>query len=325
MRSSLAFVLVTTLGGSGVGCGNSSGSVDDQVDAQIIAASPPTFQISTSPLQIDPKTEISYCYYFRTSNTSDVAIKKWASRMSPGVAEMIVYLTPEKLQEPGSLGTEKCGLASNGVVGPVWTYATQDAEHEVTLPLDDGSGVPVGQPIPAGQYGFIQMHYLNATDAPIMVHVELDAYAYPNGVQVTPAGPFVTLNTQIDLAPAASAQTPTTGMVNGSCNVSGDAKFYGMTTYTHKQAVHTFVKDGTTTVFDSMDWKHPGTTAWNTPSFYSFTSGKLTYQCEYSNPNNYRIQYGDNATTQEMCMAIGYYFPAVGGTGHFCLNSLMLN
>jgi hypothetical protein len=107
--------------------------------------------------------------------------------------------------------------------------------------------------------------------------------------------------------------------------VSSDAKFYVMTTYTHKQGVHTFVKDGATTVFDSMNWAHPGTKDWSSSPFYSFTSGKLSYQCEYVNPNNYRIQYGDDTATQEMCMAIGYYFPAIPENGHFCLNSFMLN
>jgi len=329
MRSSLACVLMTTL----VGCGGTGESGGDQPDAQTTGdpgLPPPQhgFQIVSPKVDIDPGTEITYCYYFRTPNTSDLAIKKWASHMTAGGHHMIVYLTTQKLGEPGTLVTldnNKCGLANIGVRGPVWTYAAQDPDHEVALPLDDGNGLPVGQPIPAGQYGFIQMHYLNATDATMHAHVELNAYAHDDGIQVTAAAPFLTLNTLIDLPAAPSALTPTTGTFSGDCNVSSDAKFYIMTTYTHKQGVHTAIKDGTTTVFDSVDWAHPGTKQWGTAPFYSFTSGKLTYQCEYVNPNNYRIQYGDDTTTQEMCMAIGYYFPAVGQTGQFCLNSLMLN
>ncbi|HEX2686635.1 MAG TPA: hypothetical protein VHN14_08455 [Kofleriaceae bacterium] len=314
-------------------CGSPREDGVDQPDAQPDAQStsgglmPPGhgFQVMSSPIEIDPGTELTYCHYFRTSNTSDLTIKQWASHMTPGVHHMIVYLTPQKLREPGTIEADKCGLASIGTVGPIWTYSAQDADHQFALPADDGNGTPVGQSIPAGQYGFIQVHYLNATDARIQAHVELNAYAYDDGIQVTPAGPFVTLNTLIDLPPAASALTPSTGMVNGSCNVSSDAKFYVMTTYTHKQGVHTFVKDGATTVFDSMNWAHPGTKEWSSSPFYSFTSGKLFYQCEYVNPNNYRIQYGDDTATQEMCMAIGYYFPAIPGNGHFCLDSFMLN
>lgn len=326
MRSSVALVLVTTL----AGCGSADGSAGEQPDAEPAGdggLQPPErgFQIISPTVDLDPGAEITYCYYFRASNTSDLKIKKWASHMTPGVHHMIVYLTHDKMRDPGTLDTQKCGLASIGVAGPIWTYAAQTPDHAALLPADDGNGVPVGQLVQTGQHGFIQMHFLNATDATLHAHVELNAYAYDEGVQVTPAGPFVTLNTQIDLAPAVNSVTPSTGMVNGNCNVSNSAKFYVMTTYTHKQGVHTFIKDGATTVFDSVNWEHPGTRNWNSPPFYSFTSGKLTYQCEYVNPNGYRIQYGDDTTMDEMCMAIGYYFPDDTGTGHFCLNSLMLN
>lgn len=329
MRSSLAFVLVATL----AGCGGSSGNIGDP-DASGPTADgglePPArgFQIVSPTVDIDPGADITYCYYFRTPNTSDLAIKKWASHMTPGGHHMIVYLTPGKLQDTGTLVTlenKNCGLANIGMVGPVWTYSAQIPDYQTSLPADDGNGVPVAQVVKAGQLGFIQMHYQNATDAVIHAHVELNAYAYDDGVPVTQAEPFVTFDTQINLPAAPSPQLPTTGTVSGKCNVTSNLKFFVMTTYTHKQGVHTSVKDGAITVFDSTNWEHPGTQHWDKSPYFSFTSGKLTYQCEYLNPNSYQILYGDSATTQEMCMAIGYYFPAVDGGGRFCLDSLMLN
>jgi hypothetical protein len=330
MRS-LAFVLIAplagTLAGTLVGCGGSSESSSDPPDAPTTETGfqPPVhgFQIVSPTIDVDPRAEITFCYYFRTSNTSPLSIQKWASRMTPGVHHMIVYLTPEKLREPYTFATEKCGLAAIGV-GPVWAYAAQDADQEAVLPPDDGSGHPVGQPIQAGQYGFLQITYRNATDTKVPAHVELNAYAYDDGIQVTPAGSFVTLNTQIDLAPAPSPAMPTTGMVRDSCNVSSDAKFFAMTTFTHKQGVHTFVQDGAMTLFDSVSWEHPGTQSWSMP-FFSFASGKLFNQCEYVNPNGYTIQYGDDTAKQEMCMAIGFFFPSPEGTGHFCVDSFVLN
>jgi hypothetical protein len=322
MRS-LAFVLVTPI----IACASPAGVAPD--GGTVADATPPPehgFQIVTPTVDIKPGVEVTYCYYFRTSNTDDLSIQRWASHMTPGSHHLILYLTQTDQATPGTLTTAQCGISSNGI-GPVWTYSAQSADAEARMPADDGDGNPVGQPIKAGQSGFLQMHYLNATDEVIHAHVELNAYAYPDGVEVTPAGPFVTFNRRIDLAPG-SPTSPTTGMVNGSCDVITDngkpAKFYLMTTHTHKQGVHSFVKDGDTTVFDSTSWEHPGATKWNTPPFYMFASGKLTYQCEYSNPNNYRIVTGDSAASDEMCMAVGYYFPATGGTGHFCLNSAML-
>jgi hypothetical protein len=321
MRS-LALVLVTTF----AGCSSpSSGGPDGSTNGDGPPPPPPHgFQIISPTVAIAPRAEITYCYYFSTPNTSDLTIKKWASHMTPGSHHMIVYLTTGKLRDPGTLETQNCGLASNGVFGTVWTYAAQTPDQEMALPPDDGNGIPLGQPVKAGHFGFIQMHFLNTTDAVIHANVVLTAYAHDEGIQVVPTGPFVTLDTRIDLAPAAPG-TSTTGMVSGNCAVASDAKFFAMTTFTHKQSVHTFIKDGGTTVFDSTNWEHPGTGTWDTPPFFSFTSGNLTYQCEYANPNGYRVQYGDDPATDEMCMAIGYYFPAIGGTGQFCLDSFVLN
>jgi hypothetical protein len=330
MRSSLAFVLVIGL----AACGSSSnpGDPTDDPDAGTLddagSLPPPArgFQIKSPTVDIAPGTEVTYCYYFKTSNATELAIKKWASHMTSGSHHMILYLTTNELKPAGTMTAEQCGFGSGKT--PVWTYSAQTADAEAALPSDDGHGNPVGQVIKAGHFGFLQMHYLNSSDDVIHAHAELNAYAYDEGVQVTQAAPFVTYNTAINLAPG-SKVTPKPGMVNGSCTVSPDAKFYVVSTHTHKQGVGTFIQDGAINpagpkVFESTSWEHPGEKAWSTAPFYSFASGKLSYQCDYMNPNNYSIQDGDSADTEEMCMAIGYYFPATSSAGHLCLDSYML-
>jgi hypothetical protein len=284
------------------------------------------FQLVSPSVEVPPGGDLTYCYYFRTPNTSDLSIQRWVSHMTAGSQFMIVYLTSIDLQTPGSLSTSNCGINSNN--GLAWTYAATSLDAETKLPADDGEGNAIGQPLARHQSGFIQMHYLNTTNAAISAHVELNAYAYADSASVISAGPFVTFGLPIDL-PSGSATNPTTRTVNGTCNVplteTGKVpKFFLLTTHTYKQGVHTFVKDGDTTLFDSTHWADPGATHWDTPPFYTFASGNLTYQCEYSNPNNYSIAVGDNAATDELCMAIGYYFPSLTGAGHFCLNSTLM-
>lgn len=316
MRS-LVLVLVTQL----VACGSSvqPGDLPD--------AGPPAhgFQIVSPNVDINPQSEITYCYYFRTPNAADVAIQRWTSHMTAGAHDVILYITASDLQTPGTLSTSQCGISHlpPGIV--TWTYAAQTPDAEVTLPADDGEGYPVGQRIPAGSSGFLQMHYLNTTDAVLHPRIEINAHAYPDNLDITPAGPFSTFHLGIDLSPG-SATSPTSGVVSGSCDVRLDngkvPKFFSMTTHTYKQSTRTFIKDGDTTLFESTNWEHPGITTWNAPSFYTFTSGKLTYQCEYANPNPYRIQTGDRTTSDELCMAIGFYFPSIDGQGQYCFDSL---
>lgn len=89
----------------------------------------------------------------------------------------------------------------------------------------------------------------------------------------------------------------------------------------------TTVKDGmpasTAVTFTSTDWEHPGAKTWMASPFYTFASGKLTYECTYDNTGSNAastVVSGPSAETNEMCMATGYYFPATKPL--ICLNSL---
>jgi hypothetical protein len=330
MRISLALVLMTSLAAcSGAPAATApldgSQGPDDGGDGGDGGLPLPSrgFQLVSPAVEVAPRTQVTFCYYFRTPNTTDLAIKRWASRMTAGSHHMMVYFTQADQQTPGTLTTSRCGFAINGI-GPVWAYGAQDRDHESVLPADDGNGVPVAQPVKASQAGFVLMHFMNTTAAPIRAHVELNAYAHDDGVQVTPAAPFVAYNTRIDVPAAVSAVAPTTGVVSGSCAVASDARFFLATTHTHKQGVRAFIKDGDAMVFNSAGWEHPGEQRWSAAPFHTFASGKLSYQCEYSNPNNYRLQAGDSMTMEEACMAIGYYFPATTTTGHYCQNSVIV-
>jgi hypothetical protein len=284
----------------------------------------PAFRVTTSDVPLNPGDEVTFCYYFQTSNTTELSIKRWASHMTPGSHDMVVFLTSTMMQRPGTQSATDCGF---GASGPVWTYSAITPDAEIALPPDDGNGVPVGQPIKAGQYGFIQVHYLNTTTSPIQAHVQLDAFAHDEGVHTTPAGPFVTYNDQISIPPATSPNNPGIGMVRGTCDfhsMAGPVSFYAMTTHTHKQGVHAFVTDGPAMVVDNTSWDRPSTRTWTAAPFFSFSANALNYQCDYVNPNNRTITTGSNAATDEVCMVVGYYFPAPGGAGHLCWDNAMI-
>jgi copper type II ascorbate-dependent monooxygenase-like protein len=328
MRS-VAFVLLAPL----LACSASMQSGDPPTpdgpagdDGGVSMMPPRGFQVTSPPIDIAPGEDSTYCYYFRTSNIDELSIQRWASHMGAGIHDIVLYLTPTPQQPSGMMPTD-CGIVKTGS-GTVWSYSAQTADAEASLPSDDGDGKPVGQLVKASQPGFLQIHVLNTTASTLHAGVTLDAYAYPADVQVTYAAPFVALsmgNMRVMVSPG-SATSPAMGVVNGNCAIpSGEPlRFFGITTYTHKQGVHTFVKDGATTVFDSSNWEHPGTTRWPAPPFYTFHGNALTYQCDYRNRNSYTIYTGDSTTAEEMCMAIGFFFPAAGGSGHFCVDSAML-
>jgi hypothetical protein len=283
-------------------CGTSPTTTgDDVVDIS------PAFEIVSKDVTLQPGEENTFCFYFHTPNTATAAIGKWVSDMAPGSHHMI-YFTNLTGTQPADGTIDDCGLGGN--VAPLPVYGTQIPHEEVVFPTDDGNGKPLAQNIDPNTPGFFQMHYLNGTDAPLTAHVTLKAFALAEGTIYTRTDLFGTYNNDIEIAPHATGVT-----VSATCDtVAG--KFWSMSTHSHKQSVATSVADGSSMVFTSTDWEHPGVERFD-PTFYQFSS-KLTWSCTYDNVGSNAdstIRAGQSAQTDEMCMATGYYFPATGPKG----------
>jgi len=318
MRTAFALVLAATIGACG---SDSSGGGDDATgDPDANPTIKHDLLIESPDITIDPGQEITYCWYFRTPNTRSLAIKHWQSTMTSGSHHMIMYTSATDIMTPGTVSAVNCGVGGSNF--PVWTYSAQTPENDLELPADDGTGKPVAMEIPPNQAGFFQMHYNNRGDTAIKAHVVVTADALPEGTAYTRTAAYVTFNSMISIPPNTAPNPGDTESM--TCNVSPASKFWLMTTHSHKQAVHTDVKDGTaaagTTVVDSTTWEHPTVQRWTAP-YYSFGTGKLTYECTYFNSSTTRtITTGDSAQTDEMCMASGYFFPATKPV--FCYNTI---
>jgi len=289
-------------------------SGDDQVtpDAPGQTGDTPAFEVVSKDAMLNPGDQITYCYYFHTSNTSDVLINKWVSDMSPGSHHAILFLNPGATNQPadGTLDPSgNCGGLS-GSAASIWTYATQTEHQEEDLPADDGAGKPLAQKIGPNTPAVLQLHYLNAGDTAIAAHIDLKAFALPAGTAFTQTDAYVTYNNDIKIGPGATGVK-----VTASCPLPPNVKFWTMSTHSHKQSVETDVDDGSSMIFQSTDWEHPGAMNWANPSFYSFTNNKLTWTCTYDNTGDNKdktVVAGQSASTNEMCMATGYFFPSTG-------------
>jgi hypothetical protein len=227
-----------------------------------------------------------------------------------------MYTTSSDVMPPGTVSATNCGGFGTSNI-PSWTYAAQTETAEIVLPTDDGSGKPLAQKIAPNTPAYFQMHYVNRSDTVVQAHVTLDAFALPAAAAYTQTSPYITYNSQISIAPGA-----TNDIESMTCNVPQGIKFWSMSTHAHKQAIETQVNDGSNVVFTSSDWEHPGSRTWMATPFYTFTTNTLTYACTYNNTGDnsgVTVVSGPSAQTNEMCMAIGYYFPATKSL--ICLNS----
>lgn len=335
MRKSVSLCLVFALmacgtdgvgGGDDDGSGSGSGSGSGTID-------PPErgFQLQSPNIDIQPGQEITYCWYFRTPNTEPMAVHTWESVMTPGSHHMIMFTTSNDLMPPDTVSASNCGFGGSSSISsrPVWTYATQTPEQTMALPTDDGEGKPLAQVIPANTAGFLQMHYLNATDEILSVNVTVNAEALAADAAYTSTAAYITYNAGLSIKPTApNGGVPSIengGIATKTCNTPPNTKFWMMSTHAHKQAIHTEVKNGmpasTAVAFESDDWEHPIAQTWMSAPFYTFNDpsgpNRLTYTCTYQNDTNRTITSGDSAQTDEMCMATGYMFPATQPT--FCI------
>lgn len=299
--------------------GGDGGGDDDGTDVDGGNTDPPAegFRIQTPPITIEAGQEVTYCYYTTINIPRPMGVKKWSSTMTPGSHHLIVFFQNHDRAD-GAID-QSCGGAGGGINNlPVWTYSAQQPQQSFTLP--SGIGMNVAQ----GQKAYVQMHYFNAGDAAIQASVTIDAEAYEAGQTFTPAAAYVTYNTEINIPPMS------TSFVQGSCSVPAGTKFFTMSTHAHKRATLTRVTDGGSMVFESTNWAEPDARNWAAAPFYEFSSNQLTYRCEYDNrtgpTSGQTVREGDSAPTDEMCMAVGYYFieGATTARSRFCLNSFLV-
>ena len=265
----------------------------------------PAFTVVSSDVTLAPGEEATKCFYFHTPNTTNLHIHKWVSDMTPGSHHMIYFASIGSQPADGTV--DDCEAAGT----PLPVYGAQTAHQEADFPTDD-VGVQLAQVVVPQSAGYLQMHYLNTTDAPLTAHVELAAYALADDQTFTRTDLFGTYNADIEIPPHATSYK-----VSATCGVVEGAKFWSMSTHSHKQAVATEVKDGATTLFASTDWEHPGSQEFRAPTFYTF-NGQITWECTYDNTGDnadLTVKDGSSARTNEMCMATGYYFPAAGPRG----------
>ena len=276
----------------------------------------PGFIIETPPVQVDPGQAVAYCYYFDAPTAATLGIGRFSADFAYPTAHIIVYNTysnsggaPTDREPPGTLSSSNCGFtASTNNTYARRVFSAHSPSETLSMPADDGGGQPLAVELTAGQPMFIEMYFVNPDVSPVSASVRLRANGLATGVAYTRTATYMSYNASISIPPLS------TGSATASCAVPASVKFWWFSTHTHKYATSATLSNSTgpTTIVSSANFAMPAIAQFPAPAFYQFgATDKLTYSCDYMNTTFNTITAGDDYQTNENCVGIGYFFPAV--------------
>jgi hypothetical protein len=289
----------TTGGSGGTGGSAGTGGADGGAGTLPPPAAGKGIQIQTKPFTVMPGQELFKCYHTQIPLDTELDISEFESVMSVGSHHFILYRADGDTTAVDTLTDGGCA----GNFTTSWVYSSGQPHYGFKNP--DGVAMVIAA---KGRVQF-DMHYLNTTTAPINAQVTLNMTFATGTFQK--AAPLISFNTAINI-PANGTQT-----VGGNCTPGAGANFFMASTHTHRRGVlatiNRVLADGTMgeELVHTTDWEKPDLRSYQAAPFLTFKTGeKFHYSCSYQNDRNAPTTVGNSAETNEMCMAVTYFFPA---------------
>lgn len=294
------------------GCGfrsEVSGSSDASgVDSTPDAADLFVVRIATPAIVVHPGQFTSWCYSDRMPD-EEMAIVSWRARLGPGVVEASL------LAAGGTQGTlAKCSTE----VGPVHLFDAISDGDRLDFPRDEVSGMPVAQHLDRGQP--IRIRVVVRGDAAVDLSATAEFVGIRNpDLQVVRSATYLAVNTKVDVLPGDPGHVSTASF-GGICGlgIASHANFFSLSVRTHAHGVIGDVMDSGATIIANTSPSIPSARRW--PPQVQMAD-PIQFRCSYESRDTYRIEYGDDPVTQEVCEVVGMYYPSVTGEQSTCLDS----
>lgn len=293
-----------------VGCGGGGGSGDATPDAPPVTGE--MFRLTYGPVPIAPGQEGTRCIWLRLSNATEIKVHQVHNLLSSSSHHLIVYrdnMDTTEQTTPVDCQPFTGALNTSGNIAPI--MITQRADDLLTLPDR------VAYTLAPNQMVKVEMHYLNATDAPIDAVATVDFYAADASVIDHEANILFIGSPDIDIAPGAAATLHQFFTVPSYVDFSA-SNIFAITGHTHKLGTDMQVRVAPAKTGPMTDvyspkpflWSEPETTT-HRPPFSVPKGGGLDFECKYTNTTNQRVKFGESAN-DEMCFFWAYYYPSQG-------------
>lgn len=300
----------TTTGGGNGGTGSgSSMQTTTATSSSTGVGGGAQYSVTFDAITVPPGEEHTQCVVKKLSNLTAAHIGQIHNVLGEGSHHLIVYRTADTVEQPTP---QDCQPFSDLLKPEKGTplMISQKADDLLTLPQG------VAFTLQPEQFIRLEMHYINATAAPLQVQatstfIALDDKDFQNEADFLFMG-----NPDIDI-PAHSAFTLGPTYLPLPKELAG-VNFFGFAGHTHQWGTNVKVatttgKTGTDTpVYDvqGWSWSEPET-VYKDPPIQVPANGGFRLTCDWQNDGNSQVGFGESAT-DEMCFFWTYYYPSKG-------------
>lgn len=298
-----------------VGCSESDGAGSSDDNNSNPLAPPATgegVQLKmASPLNAGVETE--RCMFYQVGE-DDLAVNREEVRFTHGSHHILLFVTPyESIPTEDRFGTtvDTRGVFECGPEGPTahWTVTGVAGGSQIAhgAPVVDDLPPGVAFVIPARTVLLMNTHYLNASDATMQTDARINLYTLDRSEVQQEAGILFWYN------PIIYAPSGQKSRAQEICPIFKDINLLNAQSHMHKRGVGYVAKERDSSgveqgeLFSTTQWEEVDLRRFSPPK--PLKAGQaVDFACDYDNKSDQDVIQG-LATTDEMCMFIGLYYP----------------
>lgn len=310
-----AILILSTLAACG---GSDSGGGGQDMPTYDSLSTPETgFQMTMPEFTVPSGRDSEFCYTTRLPGDGDFFVNRFESAYTEGSHHFLLRVATRDIPDWEEGRLVQCGQGvdelGGGMTDFFLPFGAQKPYNEMTFPEGVGFKLKGGTP------AILNMHYINSEEDDRVGGLKVNVHTAPEGSITQEAGLYFWFNPFIYMEAGAKFDTYL------ECGLPGGTSIINMSTHMHRTGVRFdyFNKRGGALgdhLHHESNWEHPVARRFDPP--YQVTEGEtFRFECGFDNFTDAPVMVGQ-ASTDEMCLGSGYYFPKVDRMSELCITGL---
>jgi hypothetical protein len=247
-----------------------------------------TITLTMSPFVVPAGGEVYRCQNFANPFGGDGAFDAIESHMTAGSHHLAVFYRDALADGP----VEEC----SGLEFSAGPFATQLRDDRVQYPKGIAAVLNAGQGIR------LNAHYVNTTSQDLSPTVVVKLRRVAADAKYQRAGLFTMTTLNVDVQPYQSKTIPV------DCTAPADMSILSVTSHMHRHGVAFRSDVAGQSLYTSSTWDDPPRQFFD-PARQIKMGDKIHFECDFVNRTASALTFGESASTNEMCVLLGQFYP----------------